>query len=236
MPNMIRKAGGQREVRLERNVAAPPSKNRVMIADGRPVFRAGLRLLLEKEPGISLVGEADKADQVLKKVAALKPQVIVLHARLGEANGRSILQQVHRSNTKSRMFILVSTDQEENQVKALRLPAAQVVPKHTPFRILMQWIRQMDGASAMVDAGVKPPVEMPIWEDQEKDSSPLSSRERQVVELVSQGFKNREIAQRMFISEQTVKNHLHNIFDKLGVSDRLELALYAIHKNLQSPE
>jgi DNA-binding NarL/FixJ family response regulator len=65
------------------------------------------------------------------------------------------------------------------------------------------------------------------------DSSPLSDREKQVVELISQGFKNKEIAERMFISEQTVKNHLHNIFDKLGVSDRLELALYAIHKNLQ---
>ena len=76
----------------------------------------------------------------------------------------------------------------------------------------------------------------PEWGDASKDSSPLSARERQVVELVSQGFKNREIAQRMFISEQTVKNHLHNIFDKLGVSDRLELALYAIHKNLQGAE
>ncbi|MBI3935035.1 MAG: response regulator transcription factor [Acidobacteria bacterium] len=74
-----------------------------------------------------------------------------------------------------------------------------------------------------------------MWEDASADSSPLSARERQVVELVSQGFRNREIAQRMFISEQTVKNHLHNIFDKLGVSDRLELALYAIHKNLQAP-
>jgi DNA-binding NarL/FixJ family response regulator len=65
--------------------------------------------------------------------------------------------------------------------------------------------------------------------------APLSQREREIVALVAQGYKNKEIAEKMFISEQTVKNHLHNIFDKLGVSDRLELALYAIHKGLHDP-
>jgi DNA-binding NarL/FixJ family response regulator len=65
-----------------------------------------------------------------------------------------------------------------------------------------------------------------------RERSPLSQREREIVSLVAQGYKNREMAEKMFISEQTVKNHLHNIFDKLGVSDRLELALYAIHKGL----
>lgn len=67
----------------------------------------------------------------------------------------------------------------------------------------------------------------------ERDKPRLSNREREIVALVAQGFKNKEIAERMFISEQTVKNHLHNIFDKLGVSDRLELALYAIHRNIR---
>jgi two-component system nitrate/nitrite response regulator NarL len=66
-----------------------------------------------------------------------------------------------------------------------------------------------------------------------RDRSPLSQREREIVVLVAQGFKNKEMAEKMFISEQTVKNHLHNIFDKLGVSDRLELALYTIHQNMK---
>ena len=68
----------------------------------------------------------------------------------------------------------------------------------------------------------------------DRERSPLSQREREIVALVAQGFKNKEMAEKMFISEQTVKNHLHNIFDKLGVSDRLELALYAIHNNLHT--
>jgi DNA-binding NarL/FixJ family response regulator len=218
---------------------ATQKKLRVLIADGRPVFRKGLRLLLEREPDLVVVGEADRGDQVIKKVTALKPNVILLHARLGESNGRSILQQIHRSHAKSRLLILVSNDQDEDQVKALRLPAAHIVPKHASVRVLIQWIRQQDSAAAKAEAaGASGSLagDSTIWEDEAKDSSPLSARERQVVELVSQGFKNREIAQRMFISEQTVKNHLHNIFDKLGVSDRLELALYAIHKNLQAVE
>ena len=78
------------------------------------------------------------------------------------------------------------------------------------------------------------PVPTPAAAPRERERSPLSQREREIVALVAQGFKNKEMAEKMFISEQTVKNHLHNIFDKLGVSDRLELALYAIHNNLHT--
>ena len=77
-------------------------------------------------------------------------------------------------------------------------------------------------------------IEPPPLGGRDRNPSPLSQREREIVTLVAQGFKNKEMAEKMFISEQTVKNHLHNIFDKLGVSDRLELALYAIHKNIHT--
>ena len=217
--------------------ASAGKKIRVLVADGRPLVRVGLRLLLEQESDLTLVGEADKADLVVKKATTTRPQVILLDSRLGEVNGRSVLQQLHRSLPKARLLVFSSTDKEEEQVRTLRVPSAQVVPRHTSFQALLQWIRQLDGGTPdSVAAGEgRAPAEHSLWETDAKDSSPLSARERQVVELVSQGFKNREIAQRMFISEQTVKNHLHNIFDKLGVSDRLELALYAIHKNLQGP-
>jgi len=82
-------------------------------------------------------------------------------------------------------------------------------------------------------AAEEPPAPAPVT-SRERERAPLSQREREIVALVAQGFKNKEMAEKMFISEQTVKNHLHNIFDKLGVSDRLELALYAIHNNLHT--
>ena len=87
-------------------------------------------------------------------------------------------------------------------------------------------MRQFSSPREAAAAGMPP---------EQRERSPLSNREREIVALVAQGYKNKEMAEKMFISEQTVKNHLHNIFDKLGVSDRLELALYAIHKGLHLP-
>ena len=80
-----------------------------------------------------------------------------------------------------------------------------------------------------------PAADVPTAAGRGRERSPLSQREREIVSLVAQGYKNKEMAEKMFISEQTVKNHLHNIFDKLGVSDRLELALYAIHHKIARP-
>ncbi|HWP84351.1 MAG TPA: response regulator transcription factor [Terriglobia bacterium] len=213
---------------------AGQKKIRVLIADNRPVFRKGLRLLLQKEPDIQVVGEADQPELMVKKTTSLKPNVLLLHARLGEVDGHAVLRQLHRNNSKLRFLVLVSNEQDEIQAKAFRVPSLQIVPKHAPCRLLVQWIREEEGAAKGEATADVPAAETGARQSPPQDSSPLSARERQVVELVSQGFKNREIAQRMFISEQTVKNHLHNIFDKLGVSDRLELALYAIHKNLQA--
>jgi DNA-binding NarL/FixJ family response regulator len=92
-------------------------------------------------------------------------------------------------------------------------------------------IRQFVAAEEQQPLAPPPPMQAP---QRDRERSPLSQREREIVALVAQGFKNKEMAEKMFISEQTVKNHLHNIFDKLGVSDRLELALYAIHNNLHT--
>jgi two-component system, NarL family, nitrate/nitrite response regulator NarL len=103
---------------------------------------------------------------------------------------------------------------------------------HTTAAVIRQFV-------ANEEAPPPPPPPPQMHQQQpsggrERERSPLSQREREIVALVAQGFKNKEMAEKMFISEQTVKNHLHNIFDKLGVSDRLELALYAIHNNLHT--
>jgi DNA-binding NarL/FixJ family response regulator len=97
------------------------------------------------------------------------------------------------------------------------------------------WLDRMTSAEIIRRFARKnggPALPSPVRQGNRDQGGSLSTREREIVSLVSQGFKNKEMAERMFISEQTVKNHLHNIFDKLGVSDRLELALYAIHNNL----
>ena len=214
---------------------AAQKKIRLLIGDPRPTFRDGLKLLLSKQDDVNLVGEADSADQVIKKVTAHKPHVALLHPGFSQVSGRNVFLQLQRNFPHTRLLILTFKDEDEGELRALRIPSLQLIPRQTPFSQVLQWIRQADanGNSPAPQASGKSAVAKDADEGAAADASPLSSRERQVVELVSQGFKNREIAQRMFISEQTVKNHLHNIFDKLGVSDRLELALYAIHKQLQ---
>jgi DNA-binding NarL/FixJ family response regulator len=99
---------------------------------------------------------------------------------------------------------------------------------HTTAAVIRQFVAAEEAAPP------PPPPPPPAAAPRDRERSPLSQREREIVALVAQGFKNKEMAEKMFISEQTVKNHLHNIFDKLGVSDRLELALYAIHNNLHT--
>jgi DNA-binding NarL/FixJ family response regulator len=214
---------------------AAQKKIKLLIGDPRPTFREGFKLLLASERDITLVGEAEAVEQVVKKITALKPAVALLHADFFETGGRNVFLQIHRNFPQIRLLVMAMKEADEEEVRALRIANLQLVPRQTSLKQVLQQVRQADqnGVAVAPEAskGAAPPQEN--GEQSTGDGSPLSSRERQVVELVAQGFKNREIAQRMFISEQTVKNHLHNIFDKLGVSDRLELALYAIHKSLQ---
>jgi DNA-binding NarL/FixJ family response regulator len=130
----------------------------------------------------------------------------------------------------------------------MKLGTSGIVLKQTATDLLIKSIRKVHAGEIWLDSHTTAAVirqfvsadEMPAAPQaaaaapRERERSPLSQREREIVALVAQGFKNKEMAEKMFISEQTVKNHLHNIFDKLGVSDRLELALYAIHNNLHT--
>jgi DNA-binding NarL/FixJ family response regulator len=135
-------------------------------------------------------------------------------------------------------------------VKAMKLGCVGIVTKHTRPELILKSVQKVFAGEIWLDSHTTAAVMRQFASPrtastetgspfEQRERSPLSAREREIVALVAQGYKNREMAEKMFISEQTVKNHLHNIFDKLGVTDRLELALYAIHKGLhvaQRPE
>ena len=219
---------------------ARQTKIRILIGDQRPIVRAGLRKLLSKEGGFQIVGEADNGPQLLKRARSLEPAVLLMEGQLagGVETEFDVLQELQRKQKNLRIIALTSTEREDELMRSVRRSLAAILPKRTSFSVLAECIRRVASGESWPDAPVAAMAgssAMGLFSSTSPslDSSPLSEREKQVVELISQGFKNKEIAERMFISEQTVKNHLHNIFDKLGVSDRLELALYAIHKNLQ---
>jgi DNA-binding NarL/FixJ family response regulator len=153
------------------------------------------------------------------------------------------LQQLKFAGSRVRVIVLTASEDKNEFVQAMKFGCSGIVLKQTATELLYKSIRKVHAGEIWLDSHTTAAVmrqfaitpRSPLAPERKgRDRNPLSRREREIVSLVAQGFKNKEIAEKIFISEQTVKNHLHNIFDKLGVSDRLELALYAIHKGIHT--
>ncbi len=215
---------------------------RILIADDHPIVRDGLKKLLLLEDDFEIVGEAGDGREVLDKVQELDPDVLLLDLRMPNLDGLSTLQALQQSNRRTRVIVLTASEDKNEFVQAMKLGCSGIVLKQTAPDLIVKSIRKVHAGEIWLDSHTTAAVMRQFQTGTEssgssqsgkgRERSPLSAREREIVALVAQGYKNKEMAEKMFISEQTVKNHLHNIFDKLGVSDRLELALYAIHKGL----
>jgi DNA-binding NarL/FixJ family response regulator len=218
---------------------------RVAIADDHPIVRDGLKKLLALETDVEVVGEAGDGRAVIELVQQTDPDVLLLDLRMPNLDGLQALQTIQQTNRRTRVIVLTASEDKNEFVQAMKLGCSGIVLKQTAPDLIVKSIRKVYSGEIWLDshttAAVMRQFASPGSElsaqggsgsGNQRERSPLSVRERQIVALVAQGYKNKEMAEKMFISEQTVKNHLHNIFDKLGVSDRLELALYAIHKGL----
>ena len=222
-------------------------KIRIVVADDHPIFRDGLCKLLALEEDFEVVAQASDGSQVLEVLNQLEPDILLLDLKMPGLDGLATLQRLQGSRNKTRVIVLTASDDKNEFVQAMKLGTSGIVLKQTATELLIKSIRKVHAGEIWLDshttaavirqfvANDEPSAPQPMPQaTRDRERSPLSQREREIVALVAQGFKNKEMAEKMFISEQTVKNHLHNIFDKLGVSDRLELALYAIHNNLHT--
>jgi len=217
-----------------------PTQIRVVLADDHPIVRDGLRKLLSLEEDIQVVGEASDGREVLQIVQQTEPDVVILDLRMPNLDGLSALQALQQFSKKAKIIILTASEDKNEFVQAMKLGCSGIVLKQTAPELIVKSIRKVYAGEIWLDSHTTAavmrqfasPSDVMGGTGKTRERSPLSQREREIVSLVAQGYKNKEMAEKMFISEQTVKNHLHNIFDKLGVSDRLELALYAIHKGL----
>ncbi|HUJ23374.1 MAG TPA: response regulator transcription factor [Bryobacteraceae bacterium] len=216
---------------------------RILIADDHPIFRDGVKHLLSLEPDFQVVGEVGDGDEVLGAVERYHPDILLLDLKMPGAHGLTILQKLQSANNvETKVIVLTASEDKSEFVQAMKLGTSGIVLKQSPTELLYKSIRKVYAGEIWLDSHTTAAVMRQFASGEEssgdpangrvRERSPLSQREREIVALVAQGFKNKEMAEKMFISEQTVKNHLHNIFDKLGVSDRLELALYAIHRKL----
>jgi DNA-binding NarL/FixJ family response regulator len=219
---------------------------RIVIIDDSSLFRDGLVNLLNSQPDLDMVATADTVASAIEQVRAHRPDIILLGWAAGSPNSAKVYAAINDAKLASRVIMLAAGDAREDFVEAVKQGCCGIVPKQTSTDLLMKSIRKVHAGEFWLDRLTTAEVIRKLAKKGagngqssrlgvRDQSSALSTREREIVILVAQGFKNKEMAEKMFISEQTVKNHLHNIFDKLGVSDRLELALYAIHHNLHEP-
>lgn len=213
---------------------------RILIADDHAIFRDGLRRLLEADPGLRVVGEAADGIEALKLAIKLKPDILLLDLAMPRQTGLDTLPELAHSCPNLRTIVLTAAVEKPEIITALQLGARGVVMKESATQLLLNSIRAVmkgefwvgrDSVSDLVQflrEGIRGPrVKEPLRKD-----FALTPRELDVVAAIVAGYTNRDMAQKFSISEDTVKHHLTNIFDKLGVSNRLELALFAVHHRL----
>jgi two-component system, NarL family, nitrate/nitrite response regulator NarL len=217
-----------------------PQTVRIVIADDHPIFRDGLRRLLEAEQDLKVLGEASDGAEAVKLARQLKPDILLLDLAMPKHPGLEALRDLSTGGQSPVRVILLTAAAEKNQiVEALQLGARGVVLKDSATQLLLKAIHTvMSGEYWVGRESVSNLVQylralmQSSSDDARQRKFGLTPRELEIVSAVVAGYSNKEIAEYFKISEDTVKHHLSNIFDKLGVSTRLELALFAVNQAL----
>jgi DNA-binding NarL/FixJ family response regulator len=222
---------------------AATQRVRIVLADDHQMFRDAVRRLLDAEPDLVVVGEAGDGEEAVALTLQHEPDILLLDVAMPHGNGMQVLQQIAAASKTTRIIMVTGAVEENELRQALRLGARGFVLKESGAEQLLESIRVVHGGeyfvgrecmadlvSAVRSRGVVIESKTP----RQKADFGLTVRERQIVSAVVNAYQNKEIAEKFAISEKTVKHHLTNIFNKVGVSNRLELALFAVHHRLDS--
>ena len=214
--------------------ARPAPNATVVIAEDHPIFRDGLRRLLSLDPGFRIVGEAADPHTAVALVLEHGPDILLLDLAMPDGGGLVALRELSKADVGTRAIILTAAIDRDDELAAVQLGARGILTKETTTELLLKcmrcvldgqyWLRQRT-VGDLIGALTKQRAGSP-------EATALTPREIDIVAAIVDGASNREIAEQFGVSPQTVKNHLSSIFDKLGVSNRLELALYAVNHQL----
>ncbi|MCP4542586.1 MAG: response regulator transcription factor [Chloroflexi bacterium] len=211
---------------------------RILIADDHPVVRQGLRGLLSTEPGMEVIGEAVDGAKAVLQARSLQPDVILMDIVMPNKNGIEAVREIKAENPDARILILTSFAEDDKVFPAIKSGALGYLLKDSSPQELLQAIHDVCRGEPSLHPTIAhklmyeldQPPDLPLTED------PLTAREVEVLRLVAQGLSNHEIAEKLFITYQTVGNYVSTILNKLHLANRTQAALYALREGLASLE
>ncbi len=221
----------------------PAHRIRILIVDDHAVVRTGLRMLIESQPTLMMAGEAPDRSTALDLATREPLDIILLDLDLGQDNGLDLFPELLTASPSVRVIVLTGVRDPDLHHRAVRLGAMGVVLKEQAAEVLVQAIKKVYAGEAWLDPSLTARVlsgmsgsrsAKPVDPELAKIAT-LTDREREVVLLICEGLANKQIGQRLYISETTVRHHLTSIFDKLGVSNRLELVIYTYRYQIVKP-
>lgn len=213
------------------------TRQRILLVDDHEVVRVGLKALLEKHPDFEVVAEAGTARDAVEKTDSYKPDVVVMDIRLKGGSGIEACQEITESSPDTQVIMLTSYAEDEMLFSAIRAGAAGYVLKQIGGDDLVRAIEAVGRGEALLDPAVTQRVFQEVRkaarEEEASAFAELTQQEMHVLQLVSEGQTNRQIAEMLFLGEGTVRNYVSSILSKLNVRNRAEAAAYAVEHNLK---
>lgn len=212
---------------------------RVMICDDHALFRRGLMMVLETEEGVEVVGEAEDGEEAIRAAEELAPDVVLMDVRMPKVSGIEATRAIAEAIPSARILMLTVSDEEDDLYDAIKAGAAGYLLKEISIEEVASAIRSVMSGQSLISPSMASKLLTEFTnlakKADERHAVPtprLTERELEVLKLVAQGMSNREIAGELYISENTVKNHVRNILEKLHLHSRMEAVVYAVREKL----
>lgn len=211
------------------------SQIRVLLADDHPIIRSGIRLLLEQAPDISVVGETDRGSDVVGLVERLKPDVLLLDMEMPGKSGVAVAQELQHRGSAVRVLVLSAYDDDEYIASLLATGAAGYLTKEEALNTIVDAVRGVArGEDGWFSRRAVAQIAALARKEQTRPGIDLTEREEEVLNMLAEGWTNQRMANALSVSERTVRFHLSNIYEKLGVSSRAEAISWALKRDTRS--
>lgn len=212
-------------------------KTKVFIADDHVMVRQGIKKLLELEGNIEVIGQAGDGESALAQIKELKPQIVLLDLNMPVLDGVNVIKMIKQQNVDTKIIVLTIHDELEYLIKTANEGADGYILKGSDMEVLFEAIKAVKNGETYIQSNLASQLIKKLNKSEEEDSDKnkirsLSKREIQVLIFITQGLSNKDIAEKLNISEKTVKNHVSNMFKKIKVNDRVQATVFAIKNSI----